>query len=113
MSEDDPLRRLEALLDKVHFEVVSGNLTGLAILAEDMDRLVGQLAAGRVRRSPVLVEQKAKRNAACLAAAARGLRSARRQLLDIAAAAAGGNVYDGSGNTRRMSASTERTISRA
>lgn len=89
--------RLEQLLDNIHDAVVAGDLGQVAELGAEVDSLLrglpdlhDQVLADRLR-------QKAVRNAACLQAAARGVRAARRRMSEIRAAQAGLATYDGQG----------------
>jgi hypothetical protein len=101
---------LDALLDRVHAAVRAGDLAALAPLAAEMAAAAQALAV--TGAAAQALRQKAARNAACLEATARGLRAAQRRLREIAAAAAGGSVYDGRGRARAMSAAAGRMAAR-
>ncbi len=88
--------RLSAELDRLHLLLRSGNLGGLAAATQALEAELARLdpmdAAGLD-----LLRHKARRNAACLDAAARGVRAARRRLTEIRAIESGLGTYDDKG----------------
>ena len=101
---DDTVEALERALERVRAAAVGGDLAALAGMAEELS---GRLAALGPVRDPVVlarIQRLARRNEACLDAAMRGLRAARRRLADIGSAGSGLQTYDGTGTTRRLGA---------
>ena len=88
--------RLSAELDRVYHVLRSGKLEGLAAATQALEVELARLdpadAAGLD-----LLRHKAQRNAACLDAAARGVRAARRRLAEIRTIESGLGTYDDKG----------------
>jgi hypothetical protein len=88
--------RLSAELDRVYHLLRSGRLEGLAAATQALEAELARLdpmdAAGLD-----LLRDKAQRNAACLDAAARGVRAARRRLTEIRTMESGLGTYDDKG----------------
>lgn len=88
--------RLSAELDRIYHALRSGKLDGLGAatlaLEAELARLGPIDAAGLER-----LRQRARRNAACLDAAARGVRAARRRLTEIRTIESGLGTYDDKG----------------
>ena len=88
--------RLSAELDRVYQVLRSGTLEGLAAATQALEAELARLdpldAAGLD-----LLRHKAQRNAACLDAAARGVRAARRRLAEIRTIESGLGIYDDKG----------------
>jgi len=88
--------RLSAELDRLYQTLRSGKLEGLAAATQALEVELARLdpmdAAGLD-----LLQQKAQRNAACLDAAARGVRAARRRLAEIRTIESGLGTYDDKG----------------
>jgi len=88
--------RLSAELDRVYQVLRSGKLEGLAAATQALEAELARLdpldAAGLD-----LLRHKAQRNAACLDAAARGVRAARRRLAEIRTIESGLGTYDDKG----------------
>ena len=88
--------RLSAELDRVYQVLRSGKLEGLAAATQALEAELARLdpldAAGLD-----LLRHKAQRNAACLDAAARGVRAARRRLAEIRTIETGLGTYDDKG----------------
>ena len=88
--------RLSAELDRVYHLLRSGKLEGFAAATQALE-------AELARLDPVdtagleMLRHKARRNAACLDAAARGVRAARRRLTEIRAIESGLGTYDDKG----------------
>lgn len=89
-------KRLSAELDRVYRVLRSGKLDGLAAATQALEAELARLdpvdAAGLD-----LLRHKAQRNAACLDAAARGIRAARRRLSEIRMIENGLGTYDDKG----------------
>ena len=88
--------RLSAELDRVYHLLRSGKLEGLAAATHALEAELARLdpvdAAGLE-----MLRHKARRNAACLDAAARGVRAARRRLAEIRTIESGLGTYDDKG----------------
>jgi hypothetical protein len=88
--------RLSAELDRVYHLLRSGKLEGLAAATQALEAELARLdpvdAAGLE-----MLRHKARRNAACLDAAARGVRAARRRLAEIRTIESGLGTYDDKG----------------
>lgn len=101
--------RAAQLLDLVHAAVQAANYAALAELAQS---LVQELDRPDFALTPPelhLVRHRAERNAACLLAAQRGIRAARRRLAEIRGAAAGLVTYDRAGKRAAVSESRNLT----
>ena len=99
MQTDDPA--LSLILDAVHGALRRGDYAALPALTAAMDEAAGTLEPmepGAVRA----LQAKLERNAACLLAAARGLRSAKRRLAEIAQARTGLSTYGSTGTLTRI-----------
>lgn len=97
----DPTSELGDLLDAVHAALRLGDLAALAPLTDRIEALLDTAPpgdAGVLRGLAAKVE----RNAACLAAARRGLRAARRRIAEVAATQAGLATYDGRGRRQEI-----------
>lgn len=88
--------RLSAELDRVFQQLRSGKLDGLASAAQLLETELAQIDTADVQCLDML-RRKALRNAACLEAAARGIRAARRRLAEIRAIDTGIGTYDDKG----------------
>ncbi len=99
---------LETLLDAVHAALRAGDFAGLPALTAAVEALPPD-ALPRDAAAMRAVQRKLQRNDACLQATARGLRSARRRMTEIAAARAGLQTYTRSG-TREQIASPSGTL---
>lgn len=99
MPPDDPV--LALILDAVHGALRRGDYAALPSLTAAMEEAVDSLDTvppDEVR----LLRAKLERNAACLLAAARGLRAAKRRLAEIAQARAGLSTYGATGTVTRI-----------
>ena len=89
--------RAEQVLDQMHAAILAADFPALAILGPQLEvALNGMGQTG----NPVFlqtIQRKAERNAACLMAAARGVRSALRRLAEVQGTGTGFVTYDGSG----------------
>ena len=111
MITEEMAERLDRTLDHVFALLRDGNLTDLQpALAELEAAMVAPPAATAAATGERLagLRQKAERNAACLKAAARGLRSARRRIAEVRAAASGLAAYDAQGQRLEAAAATAR-----
>lgn len=84
-AETAPLVALEALLDVEMAAVRHANFTGLDGLSTRKEALLAELVEGPAPAAAALdrLRQKARRNAAALLAARRGLRAARRRIAEL------------------------------
>lgn len=99
MPTDDP--GLALILDAVHGALRRGDYAALPALTAAMEEAAEGLdtaAPDEVRA----LRDRLERNAACLLAAARGLRAARRRLAEIAQARAGLSTYGATGTLTRI-----------
>jgi hypothetical protein len=99
MPTDDPA--LALILDAVHGALRRGDYAALPSLTAAMEAAVEDLDPMRPDEVRAL-RTKLERNAACLLAAARGLRAAKRRLAEIAQARAGLSTYGASGTLTRI-----------
>lgn len=88
---------LEQLLDRAHGAVMAANYSVLAGLGQELETELARFDPGHDADLLRRVSRKAERNAACLLAAGRGIRSAVRRLEDVRQAAKGLVTYDGHG----------------
>lgn len=91
---------IEASLDRIHDLIRAGDLAGLAEAAAELESRIASVEQGAAGVSPAELERirlKSARNAACLEAAARGIRAARRRVAEVRAAASGAGAYDAQG----------------
>jgi hypothetical protein len=88
--------RLSAELDRLYHTLRSGKLDGLAAATQALEAELARLEPMDTAGLDLL-RQKAQRNAACLDAAARGVRAARRRLAEIRTIESGLGTYDDKG----------------
>lgn len=111
MITEEMAHRLDLALDRVFALLRDGNLT-------ELETVLSELEAGMAPPRPGVasatgdrlagLRQKAERNAACLKAAARGLRAARRRIAEVRAAATGLAAYDARGQRPEATAAAAR-----
>lgn len=106
MTSEPGTGPIERMLDDMRRRVMAGDFASLPALEADLARAMEHLepvTADRARQ----IRAMAARNLACLEAASRGVRAARRRLEEIRKAASGTIVgYDGRG--RRAETAPER-----
>jgi hypothetical protein len=111
MITEDMALRLDHTLDHIFALLREGNLDDLKGALSDLE---SDLAVTPVTGSPATesalagLRRKAERNAACLKGAARGLRSARRRIAEVRAAATGLGAYDAQGQRLETAAAIAR-----
>jgi hypothetical protein len=88
--------RLSAELDRLYHTLRSGKLDGLATATQALEAELARLEPMDTAGLDLL-RQKAQRHAACLDAAARGVRAARRRLAEIRTIDSGLGTYDDKG----------------
>lgn len=111
MITEDMALRLDHSLDRIFALLRDGRLDDLKDALADLEtRLGAPSMAGPPVTGPALdrLRRKAERNAACLNGAARGLRSARRRITEVRAAATGLGAYDAQGQRLDAAAATAR-----
>lgn len=96
---------LEDLLDRAHQAVRAADFRALAQIEPLLDAAAEAFDPGRDAGLLERIRRKAERNAACLLAAQKGLKSAVRRLQDVRRAAAGLSTYDGKGKRSEALAS--------
>lgn len=93
---------LAALLDRVHAALMRGDIAEVSALTDAVAAAVPGPGDPLPRAAAERLARLAARNAACLEAAGRGLRAARRRLQEVRTAAQGLRTYDGSGRPRQL-----------
>jgi hypothetical protein len=88
---------LEALLDQVYAAVMKADYPALDGIDDQIAAHLTELGAPRDTALLARLQQKAARNAICLQAAGRGIRSAVRRLEEVRRANLGLATYDGKG----------------
>ncbi len=94
MTARDAALLVERALDDVQDCLQRGRLADLAGPGDVIARLMPQMAGLADLALAQRLRSKAARNAACLDAATRGVRAARRRIADVAAAQSGLATYD-------------------
>lgn len=92
-----PASDLAQALDAMHRAILAFDLPELAVLSAQIEDLLADPAPVPDAAAKAALQKQASRNAACLLAAARGFRAARRRLVEVAAAGSGLATYDASG----------------
>lgn len=105
MMQDSDAHQLERLLDRVHRAILVGDIALLGPLDDQIAQLLPQMQILHDRPLANRLRDKAARNAACLQASARGIRSAQRRIVEIRTARDGVVTYDGQGKRHEVSQS--------
>lgn len=113
MSVEPRGAALEAVLQEVYLALRAGDLAGLAELCDRTEAALAGLPGLADARSAERLRELARRNAACLDAAARGIRAARRRVAEIRDAQTGTRTYDGKGRYQVIAGPADRLSSRA
>lgn len=100
-----PEPRAAQLLDQVYDALRRSEYGALAGLAASLDREMQRPSEAMTEAKLAIIRRKADRNAACLDAAQRGIKAARRRMADIRATASGLVTYDRSGRRAEVSES--------
>ncbi len=95
------------VLDEVYAALVRSDFAGLAGLGQSLTLALDHLAPSITEADLRLIRRKADRNAACLLAAGRGIKAARRRLTEIRTTTQGLVTYDRSGKRAEISESRE------
>lgn len=90
-------RLAEQVLDQMHRAILVADFRALAQLTPGLQTALDAIGPMGNPAHLQVIQQKAERNAACLLAAGRGVRSALRRLAEVRGAGAGLITYDGSG----------------
>lgn len=98
------------VLDQMHQAILQADFALLAGLAPALETAVASLGRSADASSLQAIQHKAARNAACLVAAGRGVRSAMRRLAEVQGAGTGLITYDGAG--KRASHATPGQLAR-
>jgi len=110
MSDHGASGTLEIILQEVYRALREGEFSRLDDLSNRTEAAMSQLSGPLDGDSAKRLREMARRNAACLDAAARGIRAARRRLADIRDAQSGTRTYDGLGQ-RRLIGRTDDVLS--
>lgn len=98
---ETPAVRLGRSLDRLHDLMRRGDLGALPDAAAGMEADLAALSRAGVAPPTAsdlaVIRRKLERNAACLQAAARGIRAARRRIAEVRGAASGLGTYDAAG----------------
>ncbi|MBL4917007.1 hypothetical protein [Szabonella alba] len=113
MAADPAITLLETLLQETHTALRRGELSRLADLTRRTEQALQDLPAAPSERAVQHLRALAARNAACLEAAGRGIRAARRRLAEIRDAQAGMRIYDDQGRSRLIAPGEGRLARRA
>ena len=97
------------LLDQVYAALLRSDYGGLTELTARLERELQQPSEPPTEAWVQVIRHKAERNAACLLAAQRGIRAARRRLSDIRSTTNGLVTYDRSGKRAEVSSSRSLT----
>jgi len=98
MDTPTELDLMASLLDQAHAALTRADYARLAGLTEAIEAELARLEHTRDRQALARVQKRAARNAACLLAAQRGLRAARRRVEEIRRARLGLVTYGPTGS---------------
>ena len=87
----------EQVLDQMHQAILTADFLALGKLTPQLETALSGMDKPRNLASLQAVQRKAERNAACLLAAGRGVRSALRRLAEVQDAGTGLITYTGAG----------------
>jgi hypothetical protein len=104
---------LEAVLQDVYLALRAGDLLRLEELCDRTEAALTHLSGPTDARMAERLRDLAHRNAACLEAAARGIRAARRRVAEIRDAQTGTRTYDGNGQYQLIARPSDRLSCRA
>jgi hypothetical protein len=96
--------RAAELLDRIHDALRAADYAALSALEQSLLQEIARPAALSAADLQ-LIRHRAERNAACLVAAQRGIRAARRRLAEIRGAASGLVTYDRAGKRAEVTES--------
>lgn len=85
------------VLDEMHRAILVADFLALGLLTPQLEAALTGFGQAGNRAGLQAIQQKAERNAACLLASGRGVRSALRRLAEVQGAGTGLITYDGSG----------------
>lgn len=100
----DDAMHLEAALDRVHDALLAAKFNELPKIVAETERLLAAFQAVPDKASAARLRHKANRNSQCLQAAARGLRSAQRRLVEMAGTTASLSTYTSRGQRSELGA---------
>lgn len=104
---------LEAVLQDVYLALRAGDLARLEELCTRTEVALARISGAPDARMAERLRHLAQRNAACLDAAARGIRAARRRVVEIRDAQTGTRTYDGNGQCQLIARHSDRLSCRA
>lgn len=113
MGGDPKDDSLEAVLQDVYLALRAGDLARLEELCTRTESALARLSGSSDARMVERLRDLARRNAACLDAAARGIRAARRRVAEIRDAQTGTRTYDGNGQYQLIARPTDGLSCRA
>jgi len=87
----------DRVLDQMHRAILVADFLALGLLTPQLELALKGLGQSGNPANLRALQRKAERNAACLLAAGRGVRSALRRLAEVQGAGTGLITYDGSG----------------
>lgn len=88
---------LDSLLDQAFAAVMAADYAALEAIDARIEKTLAQFGPPKDQAQLLRLQRKAERNAICLQAAGRGIRSALRRLQEVRRAATGLATYDGKG----------------
>jgi hypothetical protein len=108
MIETTPTPRAFQLLDQVYEALLTADYAALSGMSAQMEQELRNPSSMLTEAQWRVVRGKAERNGACLLAALRGVKAARRRLAEIRSTATGLVTYDRSG--RRAAVTENRNL---
>jgi hypothetical protein len=100
--EEGGMQTLENLVAATTTAIRSGHLSQMGDLAAKTEAALAELGPQDDNARLIALRETAARNVEALAAAARGVRAARRRLAEVTAIRKGVQTYDIAGNTQKI-----------
>jgi hypothetical protein len=104
-SEIAAAPRAAQLLDQVYEALLTSDYAALPGMAEQLEQELQSPSSALTETQLKIIRHKAERNGACLMAAQRGVKAARRRLAEIRSTATGLVTYDRSGRRAEVTES--------
>ncbi len=92
------------VLDQMHRAILAADFLALGLLTPQLEAALNGFGPTGNHAGLQAIQRKAERNAACLLAAGRGVRSALRRLAEVQGAGTGLITYDGAGKRADLGA---------